>query len=62
METWRHGNGDMETLNRKRKMEAQATFLNPFTVCSLCKQKFLICPFVGEVTNGSYPFTNGLAD
>jgi hypothetical protein len=35
-------------------------FLNPFTVCKLCKRKFVVCPFVDEETNGSYPFANGL--
>ncbi len=38
----------------KRKTEAQAIFPNPFTICSSCKQKFSVCPFVG-----SYPFANG---
>ncbi len=30
--------------------EAQAIFLNPFTVCSSCKQKteVIICPFVAK--------------
>ncbi len=46
--------------NRKRKTEAHAIFLNPFTVCSLGKRKFVICPFVYEETNGIYPFANGL--
>jgi hypothetical protein len=27
----------------KRKTEAQAIFLNPFTVGSSCKQKFVVC-------------------
>ncbi len=27
----------------KRTMEAQAIFLNPFTICSSCKRKFVIC-------------------
>jgi hypothetical protein len=71
METWRHG--DMETWtwtwridrdidmeNGKQKIEAQVIFLNPFTVCSSCKQKFVICPFVDEETNESCLFTNGL--
>jgi hypothetical protein len=40
--------------------EAQAIFLNPFTVCSLRKRNFVNCPFVEEETNGSYPFANGL--
>ncbi len=35
-------------------------FLNPFTVCLSCKGKFIVCPFVSEKTNGSYPFANGL--
>ncbi len=41
MKTWRHG--DMETWRHgdtKQKMEAQAIFFNPFTVCSSCKRKF----------------------
>ncbi len=24
----------------------------------MCKQKFVVCPFVDEETNGSYPFAN----
>ncbi len=44
----------------KRKMEAQVIFLNPFTVCSSCKRKFVVCLYVNEETNGSYPFANGL--
>jgi hypothetical protein len=36
METWRYGDMKKET----GKMEAQAIFLNPFTVCSLCERKF----------------------
>ncbi len=41
-------------------MEAQTVFLNTFTICSLCKQKFVVCLFVDKETNGSYPFANGL--
>jgi hypothetical protein len=73
MKTWRHGDMDiwrygdmvawthgyMKTSNRKRKTEAQAIFLNPFTFYSLCKRKFVICPFVNEETNRSYPFAHG---
>jgi hypothetical protein len=43
----------------KRKTEAQAIFLNLFTVCSSCKRKFVVCPSVNEETNGSYLFANG---
>ncbi len=53
VEKWKHG-------DNKRKTEAQAIFLNPFTVCSLCKQNFVVCPFVDEETKSSYPFANGL--
>ncbi len=44
----------------KWKMENRSSgdFLNPFTVCSPCKWKFVICPFVDEETKGSYPFAN----
>ncbi len=58
-EAWRHGDGDgdretwrhrdTETQRHgdiKRKIEAQAIFLNSFTVCSSCKRKFVVCPFV----------------
>jgi hypothetical protein len=65
--TWRHGIkilGNSEVLrkisNGKRKKKAQAIFLNPFTVCSSCKRKFVVCPFVDEETNGSFPFADGL--
>jgi hypothetical protein len=62
-ETWKDGHIDMEILKKgdnKRKTEAHAIFLNTFTVCSSCKWKFVICSFVDEETNGSYPFANGL--
>jgi hypothetical protein len=71
--TWRYGNGDMETWTRRNghedmKLKYQTEngkqtpchFLNPFIVCSLCKRKFVVCPYVNEETNGSYPFANGL--
>ncbi len=54
-ETWRHGHGEMEASKRKQKTEAQAIFLDLFTVRSLCKWMFVVCPFVEEA-NGSYPF------
>ncbi len=44
----------------KRNMEAYALFLNPFAVRSSYKRKFVVCPCVYEVTDGSYPFANGL--
>jgi hypothetical protein len=45
-----------------RKKEAQAIFLNPLTVCLLCKWKSAVCPFIDEETNRSYPFANRLTD
>jgi hypothetical protein len=47
------------SFKRNTVMEGQAFFLNPFTICSSCKQRFLVCPFADEETNGSYPFANG---
>jgi hypothetical protein len=45
----------------KQKMEAKAIFLNPFTIRSLCKRKFVVCPFVDKAANGIYLFAkNGL--
>ncbi len=44
----------------KRKTEVQTFFFNPFTVCSLHKRKYFVCPFVDEETNGSYLFANRL--
>jgi hypothetical protein len=35
-----------------RKTEAQVILHNLFTVCSSCKQKFVVCQFVDEETNG----------
>jgi hypothetical protein len=46
----------METSNVKRKKESQAIFLNQFTVCSPCKWKSIICPFVDQ---GSYLLSTG---
>ncbi len=40
------------------KTEGQAIFLNTFTVFSLSKRKFFVCPFVYEKINGSFPFAN----
>ncbi len=51
----------METSGGNQKTEAQGIFLYPFTVCASCKLKFVICPFVDEETNKSYPFANGLS-
>jgi hypothetical protein len=55
MEAWRHGHG-----NIKQKTAAQAVFPNPFTTCSLCRRKFVVCLFVVEETKRNYPFANGL--
>ncbi len=69
METWIWihgikiwGNSDIYNKKIKWKMEngSQATFLDPFIVSSVCKRKFVVCPFVGEETNESYSFGNGL--
>jgi hypothetical protein len=32
----------------------------PFSVCSSCKRKFIVCPFVDKDRKGSYLFTNEL--
>ncbi len=37
-------------------------FCNLFNVCSSCKRKLVIHPFVDEETTRSYPFANGLMD
>ncbi len=42
------------------KRNTENNFLSPFTVCSSCKRKFVVCPFSYEVINGSYPFANEL--
>jgi hypothetical protein len=71
-EIWRHGHEDMDMeiwvwtmetwawRQNQAEIEAQAILFNPFTVSSSCNQKFVVCPFIDEETNGSYPFTNGL--
>jgi hypothetical protein len=51
----------MKTSNEKWKTEVQVIVLNPFTLCSLCKWKFVVCPFVYIQTKGSYPFANRLS-
>ncbi len=70
MGTW--GQGDMElkyweilisyekNSSGKRKTEAQAIVLNPSTVSSSCKRKFVVCPLVYEETNRSCQFANVL--
>jgi hypothetical protein len=35
-------------------------FLKTFTVCSLYKRKFVLCPFVDEEINVNYPLADGL--
>ncbi len=35
-------------------------FPNPFSICSSCEQKVVVCPFVDEETNSSYPIANRL--
>jgi hypothetical protein len=57
-EIWGHGHGDIKC---KRKTEAQAIFLNPFTVCVSRKRKFVPYPFVDEETKARYPVANGWA-
>jgi hypothetical protein len=47
-------------IKRETDKETLAIFLKPFTVCSSCKRKFVVCPFIDEETNGSYPFANKL--
>ncbi len=46
----------------KQKTENQKPrlFLNPFTICSACKQRFVVFPFVDKETNRSYLFANGV--
>jgi hypothetical protein len=44
----------------KWKTEAQAIFLNPFTVFSSCKRKFVVCLFDDKEKNESYLFAIGL--
>jgi hypothetical protein len=71
--TWRHEHGDMDnghmelkyrgilSFTKKNQMEkeAPAIFLNLFTVCSLCKWKFVVYTFVEEKTKGSNPSAKG---
>ncbi len=67
METWRHEDmetcrhGDMETrghgdIKRKTENGSPGNFLNPFTICSSCEQKFVVRPFVEEETYKNYMF------
>jgi hypothetical protein len=44
----------------KRKTEVQVIFLNPFTIFSSSKRKFVVCPLLYEEINGTYQFVNGL--
>jgi hypothetical protein len=61
-----HGNIDEEmesrrrTENGKRITEAQAIFLYLFAVCSSCTTEVRRLNVVGEETNESYKFGNGL--
>ncbi len=60
METWmwRHEHKDMEL---KRKTKAPAILLYTFTVCSLCKRKFVVCPFADEIIRNKLKGLNKLA-
>ncbi len=40
----------------EKNQTENAIFLNPFSVCSSCKLKFVACLFVDKETNESYPF------
>jgi hypothetical protein len=53
------GHGEIE-LKYQTENGNPCDFLNLFTICSSCKRKFVVCPFVDEETNESYPFANGL--
>ncbi len=44
----------------KRENGSPDDFSKSVTICSLCKRKFVVCPFVFKETNGSYPFANRL--
>jgi hypothetical protein len=46
----------------KTEIEAQSIFLDPFTVCSLCKRKFAVCPFAEKETKGIYPLQTNYTD
>jgi hypothetical protein len=57
VETWRHGDGDKETQRHgawtwrhQTETEDQAMLRNMFTVCSLCKQRFVVSAFVNKQT------------
>jgi hypothetical protein len=50
----------MKKSNGKLKTEAQDIFLNPITISSSCKCKFVVCPIVDEERNESYLFANRL--
>ncbi len=45
---------------QKAENRSQVIFLNLVPVCSSCKRKFVVCPFVYEEKNVSYLFANGL--
>ncbi len=61
--TWKHGHGNRETWRHqteKGKRKPRRFSLICVTICSPCKRKFVVCLFVNEETNASYPFANGL--
>jgi hypothetical protein len=51
--TWRQGHGDMDMETKSNGKRKPRQFLNPFTVCSSCKRKFVLCPLFDEETNRS---------
>ncbi len=62
MEAWRHGDMETWTWTHQTEMEngSPGDFLNPFSFRSSCKRKIVVCLFVDEETNRSYPFANEL--
>jgi hypothetical protein len=65
----RHRHGDIELKywgkakvngNRKTKTRRPGIFLDPFTICSSFKRKFVVSLFVDKEIIGSHPFANGL--
>jgi hypothetical protein len=61
METWRYGDTDVETWRYgHRDRDMQTWTWRQGILCSFCKRKFVVCPFVDGDTKWSYPFAKGL--
>jgi hypothetical protein len=52
-------NMEIDTLRHQMENGSQAVFLNLFIICSSCKRKFVVCPFVDKEKKRKLSDCNG---